>query len=84
MFAERPCVLKLCQCENSEKGEWIGRMRKEEVNRGQSVATRIKQFETANSNENNNKEMVINNNNNSYGGSKSTGGTPNGFGSASR
>ena len=58
-------------------------MRKEEVNRGQSVATRIKQFETANSNENNNKEKVINNNN-SYSGSKRTGGTPNGFGSASR
>jgi len=56
-------------------------MRKDEVTRGQSVATRIKQFETAN-NDNNNKEK--NNNNNSYSGSKRTGGTPNGFGSASR
>ena len=60
-------------------------MRKEEVNRGQSVATRIKQFETANNNnDNNNKEKNVNNNNNSYSGSKRTGGTPNGFGSASR
>ena len=58
-------------------------MRKEEVNRGESVATRIKQFETAN-NDNNNKEKNNNNNNNSYSGSKRTGGTPNGFGSASR
>ena len=57
-------------------------MRKDEVNRGQSVATRIKQFETAN-NDNNNKEKH-NNNNNSYSGSKRTVGTPNGFGSASR
>ena len=60
-------------------------MRKEEVNRGQSVATRIKQFETVNNNNNdNNKEKNVNNNNNSYSGSKRTGGTPNGFGSASR
>ena len=58
-------------------------MRKDEVTRGQSVATRIKQFETAN-NDNNNKEKNIINNNNSYSGSKRTGGTPNGFGSASR
>ena len=57
-------------------------MRKEEVNRGESVATRIKQFETAN-NDNNNKEKN-NNNNNSYSGSKRPGGTPNGFGSACR
>ena len=56
-------------------------MRKDEVTRGQSVATRIKQFETAN-NDNNNKEK--NNNNNNYSGGKRTGGTPNGFGSASR
>ena len=56
-------------------------MRKEEVNRRESVATRIKQFETAN-NDNNNKEK--NNNNNSYSGSKRPGGTPNGFGSACR
>ena len=55
-------------------------MRKDEVTRGQSVATRIKQFETAN-NDNHSKEK---NNNNSYSGSKRTGGTPNGFGSASR
>ena len=65
--------------------QWEGRleprMRKDEVTRGQSVATRIKQFETAN-NDNNNKEK--NNNNNNYSGGKRTGGTPNGFGSASR
>ena len=74
------CFLE-CKCDKSKKWDWRSRMRKEEVNRGESVATRIKQFETAN-NDNNNKEK--NNNNNSYSGSKRPGGTPNGFGSACR
>ena len=59
-------------------------MRKDEVTRGQSVATRIKQFETANNDNNNKEKNNNNNNNNSYSGSKRTGGTQNGFGSASR
>ena len=62
------------------------RMRKEEVTRGQNVATRIRQFETANNNNNNDDDNDNNKekNNNSFSSVKRTGGTPNGFGSASR
>ena len=35
------------------------RMRKEEVTRGQNVATRIRQFETANNNNNNDNDNNI-------------------------
>ena len=60
------------------------RMGKEEVTRGQNVATRIRQFETANNNNNNDNDNNKEKNNNNCSSGKRTGGTPNGFGSACR